>query len=372
MSPIFSRHPRGELSAYVDAQVTDSRRQAIETHIASCDSCRLEVDDLREVRSALAALPQAEAPRSFAITAEMVASPAAALVERTTPSFASGLRMASAAIGVALIAVVLVDAGNFSATDDGGDTGVARENQVETQADGDFLATEGSDSTAGGAGDAAEPASEPSVVEDAGNVAGGASSGAAPDTGEGTTEGGGDSADADTPVETVPEEPVADDAESAARSAETDREPYGLFPGVPPPPNYIYSAPKPANGGIGGFGPASGMSNGGGESENAATGDEAEAAPEATAAEAPTAEAAPVPEATAADEALTEGAEEYAVDDADDAAAPDAAGGSEAQALGDDSGGLSTLNIVEIVLAVGLALAIIGGFVLPRLPRTAG
>ena len=61
-----------ELSAYVDGQLDVAAGARLEVHIESCAACRDTLTELRAVRSALAALPQSPAPRSFALREEDV------------------------------------------------------------------------------------------------------------------------------------------------------------------------------------------------------------------------------------------------------------------------------------------------------------
>lgn len=74
MSLFFkNRHPRGDLSAYIDGQLEPKRALRTEAHIESCRECSTELAELRELRSALSALPEVRAPRSFALTPAQVA-----------------------------------------------------------------------------------------------------------------------------------------------------------------------------------------------------------------------------------------------------------------------------------------------------------
>ncbi|MDA0270985.1 MAG: zf-HC2 domain-containing protein [Chloroflexi bacterium] len=63
------------LSAYLDGELTDAERSAVEVELAADAETRETLDDLRLVRSALALLDEGvRAPRSFAITAPAVRS----------------------------------------------------------------------------------------------------------------------------------------------------------------------------------------------------------------------------------------------------------------------------------------------------------
>jgi hypothetical protein len=104
----LNKHPRlrNNLSPYVDGRLTASETTVLEAHIALCEACRRELDELRATASALRGLPQAEAPRSFAITPGMLERRAMAAA-RPTPALGAGMRLAGAAVAAAL-AVVLV------------------------------------------------------------------------------------------------------------------------------------------------------------------------------------------------------------------------------------------------------------------------
>ncbi|HEY5639431.1 MAG TPA: zf-HC2 domain-containing protein, partial [Dehalococcoidia bacterium] len=114
MSPfdIFSRHPRGDISAQADGELAPDRRRTLEAHLAACERCRTEMDDLLSVRSALRGLPQVAAPRSFALTPAMAERERAPVAYRTTPSFVA-MRVAGAGFAAVLAVVVMLDAGGI-------------------------------------------------------------------------------------------------------------------------------------------------------------------------------------------------------------------------------------------------------------------
>jgi hypothetical protein len=103
----LSKHARlrNNLSPYIDGRLTARETTALEAHLALCEGCRRELDELRGTALAMRQLPEAEAPRSFAITPGMLERRAAAV--RPTPAIGAGMRLAGAAVAVAL-AVVLV------------------------------------------------------------------------------------------------------------------------------------------------------------------------------------------------------------------------------------------------------------------------
>lgn len=104
------------LSALVDGRLDPSRAQALQTHIAACTLCAARLDELRRVKTMLAAMPQADSPRSFRLRQADVESPA-----RPAPVFLPGLlRAMPAASGIAALAFVLVLATDFASRRDGG------------------------------------------------------------------------------------------------------------------------------------------------------------------------------------------------------------------------------------------------------------
>lgn len=63
------------LNAWLDHVLPADEHDAIETHLRQCDACRREADSLAAIIAALAALPQADPPRSFRLTPEQARRP---------------------------------------------------------------------------------------------------------------------------------------------------------------------------------------------------------------------------------------------------------------------------------------------------------
>ena len=114
---IFSRHPRGDISAHADGELASDRLDALEAHLAGCERCHTELDDLLAVRSALRDLPQVAAPRSFRLTPAMAERDPPPVTSRATPSFVA-MRIAGAGFAAVLAIVVMLDAGGI--VDDSG------------------------------------------------------------------------------------------------------------------------------------------------------------------------------------------------------------------------------------------------------------
>lgn len=112
---------RKDLSAYLDGELSPRRAVTLESHVAACAACRSLLEDLRLASAALAELPQADTPRSFALRPEQLMQPRP--VHRApTPGLMAGSRIAVAALTCALAAVVFVDIGNVGENQGSGGT----------------------------------------------------------------------------------------------------------------------------------------------------------------------------------------------------------------------------------------------------------
>ena len=116
---IFNRHPRADISAHADGELAPDRLRALETHLAGCERCHTELDELLALRIALRDLPQVAAPRSFTLTPAMAEREPPPVTSRTTPSFVA-MRVAGAGFAAVLAVVVMLDAGGI-VDDTGGD-----------------------------------------------------------------------------------------------------------------------------------------------------------------------------------------------------------------------------------------------------------
>lgn len=54
-----------QLSTALDGMLTPEEQAALDAHLAGCESCRRELEELRQVRSLLRAVPEPALPRSF-------------------------------------------------------------------------------------------------------------------------------------------------------------------------------------------------------------------------------------------------------------------------------------------------------------------
>jgi hypothetical protein len=90
------------LSDYLDQRLAPSERRRVDDHIQTCWECRRDLQGLQETVYLLRNTPRLPVPRSFALTASMVAAqPSAGL-------YLMGVR-AAVAVAVALVVVVVGD-----------------------------------------------------------------------------------------------------------------------------------------------------------------------------------------------------------------------------------------------------------------------
>lgn len=119
---LLDRHERlrRNLSAYADGELSVRDTAHAEAHLAICDDCRSVLNGLRMASAALAGLPAADTPRSFALSPEMADSPSAQPAPRSAPAYANGLRFTAAGLAVALAVVMVADRSNFGGEGDSG------------------------------------------------------------------------------------------------------------------------------------------------------------------------------------------------------------------------------------------------------------
>lgn len=106
LARIRHRRIRRQLSPYLDGMLSARENRRLEAHLARCRACRDELAELQATIQALAELPLAETPRSFALTA------APRRVEALRPAsrrLEFGLRLATAAAAFVLAIVAVGD-----------------------------------------------------------------------------------------------------------------------------------------------------------------------------------------------------------------------------------------------------------------------
>jgi len=99
------------ISAYLDDALSAKETEQVDFHMASCDICVLETDELLSVINVLRAMPTVPAPRSFAIPVPVRAWVPEPSRPWWSPAPLMGLRAAAAG---AAIALAIVFAGDIS------------------------------------------------------------------------------------------------------------------------------------------------------------------------------------------------------------------------------------------------------------------
>ena len=94
-----------QLSAYLDGNLSASDRAAFETRLTADSSLQSALDDLRNIKTRLGALPVVRAPRNFTLTPAMIGQSA-----RRASTWLPALNFATAIAAVLFVAVV---AGNL-------------------------------------------------------------------------------------------------------------------------------------------------------------------------------------------------------------------------------------------------------------------
>ncbi len=109
------RRVAGLLSSYIDGQVSRAERRVVEDHLAACDACSRELDELRRTVSLIGGLPELRPGRSYALSSAHQEDPA------RRPAFslwAPGIAAAACAVLLVVVisgqaAGVLVQSGGF-------------------------------------------------------------------------------------------------------------------------------------------------------------------------------------------------------------------------------------------------------------------
>ena len=101
---------RKRLSPYIDGQLSPRERTTLEAHLAGCDACLRQLDELRATTSAVGGLADVEPPRSFALTPRMLER-RAAVPHASVPPLAIGMRLAGAGVALVLAVVLIGDLG---------------------------------------------------------------------------------------------------------------------------------------------------------------------------------------------------------------------------------------------------------------------
>ena len=114
----FRRHPVSEedLSVYLDGRLPARDKERVDAHLQSCADCSRKLEEMQSLVAEMRRLPQATAPRSFAISPELAAATrreadrvAAGREGTAARRVYLGLSGATVAAAVLLVAVVGVD-----------------------------------------------------------------------------------------------------------------------------------------------------------------------------------------------------------------------------------------------------------------------
>ena len=111
--------PQEMMSSYLDGALPTKEMGHVDLHMASCDVCVQDADDLRAVIGILRAMPTVPAPRSFAIPVPAAAWSPEPSRPWWTPAPLMGLRVAAAGAAMALAIVFAGDlSGGFGSSPD--------------------------------------------------------------------------------------------------------------------------------------------------------------------------------------------------------------------------------------------------------------
>ena len=102
------------LSDYLDGELPEAERIALEAHLQGCDSCTEELESLRATVQLMHRMPEVEAPRSFRLAPAAVTTPTP---PPEKPVFLWAMRVSTA---LAVVAFTVMVAGNVTGLFEGG------------------------------------------------------------------------------------------------------------------------------------------------------------------------------------------------------------------------------------------------------------
>ena len=150
-----NRHSAYEelVSAHLDGQLDAAGEATLEKHLATCESCAIDIREQGAVRDLLRAQPLAVVPRSFALPyAPMQATDAEPGFAERAGSLLRGMQIATAAAAVVLVALLgasIIDTGSTDSPQ-----------SLASALEGDFASTAPAAATESTLGKSTEPAPE--------------------------------------------------------------------------------------------------------------------------------------------------------------------------------------------------------------------
>jgi negative regulator of sigma E activity len=98
---------REQLSAFLDGELSEGERIALERHLQGCAACQHALAELRQVRALLRALPVPALPRAFTLPESGAVPESLRPAARRPAASAARLRLAGAAQGVGTLAAAV-------------------------------------------------------------------------------------------------------------------------------------------------------------------------------------------------------------------------------------------------------------------------
>src|SRR5260370_36626675 len=98
------KRQREQLSAFLDGELSESERVALELHLAGCAACQRALGELRQVRALLRALPVPVLPRSFTLPESGAVPEPLRPAARRPAASAARLRLAGTAQRIGTVA----------------------------------------------------------------------------------------------------------------------------------------------------------------------------------------------------------------------------------------------------------------------------
>ena len=156
-----NEHDEEQLSAYLDGELDARQAENVERHLSSCAACSALLEELRETRALLSALPAQAPPRSFVLGAEYAR---ASVRDVARPSKRFNLALAPALALTVFVALVFVDLTNSTSSTTSDESPSTLSMATARQAGNDAIASDAAgselapppagtvDSSAGGAG----------------------------------------------------------------------------------------------------------------------------------------------------------------------------------------------------------------------------